>query len=309
MPSVMTADNHITAALRGVHRACPLCGADHPDAFLSAGDTTFGFPGTFQVVRCRPCGMLYTNPQVEPEDLPAFYPPNYSAHAADRAERGLQAVPSVGRDPWDRLPEIGRKRLLDVGCGSGAYLLRQKQAGWRVYGVEPAAAAVEAARRHGLEVVQGVIPGARLPEETFELITMLGVLDHVPAPLAALGELHARLTNGGRLIVSVPNAASAAAETFGADWPGWDLPRHQNHFTPATLVEMLRRAGFVDIQLSWKRRTSRWHRGARLRAGATDSRFWRCLAASRNLCSVLAHARSRGERSDELVATGTKNGR
>jgi SAM-dependent methyltransferase len=296
-----------------------LCAADDAEAFLSAGDSTFGFPGTFHVVRCRRCGMLYTDPQVVPEDIAAFYPADYSAHAADRAERGmnaaaranipshgLQAVQSAGRDPWDRLPEIGRKRLLDVGCGSGAYLLRQKQAGWQVYGVEPAAAAAEAARRHGLEVVQGVIPGARLPEEPFEIVTMLGVLDHVPAPLATLRELHGRLAEDGRLIVSAPNAASAAAETFRADWPGWDLPRHQNHFTPETLAEMLRRAGFARVELCWKRRTSRWQRGARLRAESTGSRFWRCAAASRNLCSVLAHARSRGERSDEIVAIGNK---
>jgi SAM-dependent methyltransferase len=303
MPSLMAGDNVNTATPRMVHRGCPLCAADDVEAFLSAGDSTFGFPGTFHVVRCRRCGMLYTDPQVVPEDIAAFYPADYSAHAAGRAERRRGG--RAGRDPWDRLPEIGRKRLLDVGCGSGAYLLRQKQAGWQVYGVEPAAAAAEAARRHGLEVVQGVIPGAKLPKETFDIVTMLGVLDHVPAPLATLRELHGRLAAGGRLIVSAPNAASAAAETFGADWPGWDLPRHQNHFTPETLAEMLRRAGFAGVELSWKRRTSRWQRGARLRAESAGSRLWRCVAASRNLCSVLAHARSRGERSDEVVAIGS----
>jgi len=267
---------------------------------MTAVDTTFGFPGTFHIVRCRLCTMLYTNPQVATEALPAFYPEDYSAHAPDRALRRPGGKP--GSDPWDRLPDNGRKRLLDVGCGSGAYLLRQKQAGWIVHGIEPSAEAVAAARGHGLDVAQGVIPGAELPDDAFDIVTMLGVLDHVPDPLATLRELRRHMAAGGRLIASVPNAASAAAECFGADWPGWDLPRHQNHFTPETTIEMFSRAGFTNVELSWKRRTKRWLRGARLRAASSGALAWRLTAASRNLCSLMAHVRSRGVRSDEIVA-------
>ena len=247
--------------------------------------------------------MLFTNPQLAPEDLPAYYPSDYSAHAADRPDqrRGGRS----GKDPWDRLPEFGGKRLLDVGCGSGAYLLRQREAGWTVFGVEPSAAAVEAARRYGLEVVEGVIPGVALPSQPFDVITMLGVLDHVPDPLVTLRELRQKLCLGGRLIASVPNAASFAAHLFRKFWPGWDLPRHQNHFAPGTLTKMFHRAGFSMVELSWKRRTSRWKRGTDLVTNLLPFPLsWIChhTAYRFRLPSIYAWAGSRGLRSDEIVA-------
>lgn len=287
-----------------VTRACPLCGDSRCEPHLSAGDTTFGFPGTFQVVKCTSCGMLFTNPQVAPADIGAFYPADYAAHDLDRAAKHAKA--RRGKDPWDRLPELGKKRLLDVGCGSGAYLMKQERQGWQAFGVDPAADAVAGALQQGMNAVVGTLPGVELPEREFEVITLLGVLDHVSEPLATLRRLYDLCVPNGRLIISVPNAASAAAALFGSDWPGWDLPRHQNHFTPATLTDLIRRAGFERIDLAGKRRTSRWRAGARSRAATTGRPVWRVLARGRILCSILARMRSRDARSDEVIAVALK---
>lgn len=283
-----------------VNRVCPLCGKDEAVACLTAGDTIFGFPGVFHVVRCHSCGMKYTNPQVAPHDLGGFYPPTYAAHAADRAIR--QRISRRSRDPWDRLPPMGQKQLLDVGCGSGAFLLRRQREGWNVFGVEPSDEAAEAARMHGLDVATGVIPGIDLTGRQFEVITLLGVLGVVPQPLLTLSTLRPLLVRGGTLIVTAHNTDSAAAGLFGADWQGWDLPRHQNHFTPGTLTSMIERAGFGSIELRWKRRTSRWRHAARRRAAQTGELRWKMMARSRNLCSAAAMAMSRGPRSDEIIA-------
>lgn len=309
VPVVTTPDDVVDKSLCGrsqprfIATPCPLCGQPDREPHLSTGDTTFGFPGTFHVVRCRACTMLYTHPQVTPDDLGRFYPETYPAHLPDRPVR--HETNPRRRDPWERLSDLGDKRLLDVGCGSGTYLMRQKHRGWTVLGVEPAAAAARAARKHGLEVIQGVIPGVTLPEHPFEVITMLGVLDHVPEPLATLRVLRRHLTSWGQLIVSVPNAASAAAKRFGPDWPGWDLPRHQNHFTPTTLANMIQKAGFPRVRLLFKRRTSRWQQGARLRAAATGAIGWRILSRSRACCSTMAAVCARYTRRDEIIAVAT----
>src|SRR5206468_5655669 len=130
---------------------CPLCSSAAREPFLSAPDVSYGFPGAFHVVRCRDCEMLYTHPRLSTEELERAYPREYTAHAADRALR--RSARAGDDDVWDRLPEIGQKRLLDVGCGGGAYLLRQRQRGWQVQGVDPSPTAVQAAREHGLDVV------------------------------------------------------------------------------------------------------------------------------------------------------------
>jgi len=283
-----------------VTRVCPLCGEAETSHVICAGDTIFGCAGIFDVVRCNACGMMYTNPQIAPAHLGRFYPAAYSAHAPDRPIQRHYAPRS--RDPWDQLPESGRKRLLDVGCGSGAYLLRQRARGWRCVGVEPSPDAVRAARSYGLDVYEGEIPGLVLTEGPFDVIVLMASLGCMSAPLATLRTLRTMLADGGLLIVSAHNAGSNAARVLGEDWQGWDLPRNLNHFTPDTLRRMIELAGFGPVRIQFRRRTSRWRHAARRRAAATGLLRWRLLASSRQLCSLVATLWSRGERSDEVVA-------
>lgn len=307
MPHAQAGSTPPEAQLRMIARPCPLCSADDFAPFLEAKDTTFGFPGTFGVVRCNPCGMLFTNPQVAPGQIGQFFPNDYSAHDAERAHRHATS-PKKGRDPWDALAPHGGRQLLDVGCGSGAFMLRQRERGWRVFGIEPSDAAANVARSLGLDDVWTAdVTTAPLNGHAFEAITLMGVLDHIPDPLAALRRLHSACRQGGQLIATVPNAAGAAAIRFGSNWPGWDLPRHQNHFTPVTLRTMLEKAGFDRIDMRWKRRTSHWRRGAELHAAATNSTFWKMVAASRNLCGLLARIHARGVYSDELIAVAHRD--
>ena len=281
-------------------RRCPLCGGDAPTPFLTAGDVNFAFPGEFQVVRCGACGMLYTNPAVAPQDLMRFYPDDYSAHRRDRAS--AQRPGRRGRDPWDRLPVCGRRRLLDVGCGSGAYLLRQQRQGWTAFGVEPSESAAAAARAQGLQVVTGVIPGTVLPERQFEAITVLAALPCIPDPLLTLRTLREMLAPGGTLVVTCHNAGSAAASRFGAAWYGWDLPRGMCHFTAESLTRMLLAADFRDVRLSFRRRSSPWRHAARQCVAQGGGWPWSWMARSRQFCSLVTHVLSRGTRRDEIVA-------
>ncbi len=249
--------------------------------------------------------MLYTRPQIAPEDMAAFYPAAYSAHAPDRAAR--HAVRRRGGDPWDADPPHEGAALLDVGCGSGAYLLRQQARGWVVAGIEPSRRAVDAAQRMGLHDVRCCeLAGAELPSGAFHLVTLLGVLDHIAEPLPALRALCASCAPGGRCVVTVPNAAGAAARLFGASWPGWDLPRHQNHFATGTLRRLLEEAGFINVTVTGKRRTSHWRRAARIHADAIASRWWVLVARSRNLAGIVSRIQARGEMSDDLVAVAVK---
>lgn len=285
-----------------IDATCPLCAADDAEPHLTAPDAIFGFPGEFHVVRCRACEMLYTRPRPAPEHIGAFYPREYSAHLEDRA---VAHAHRRGRDPWDSPPPLGRMRLLDVGCGSGHYMLRMQARGWTVRGIEPSADAVAAARRLGLDAEVGVIPGIPLPEGEFDLVTLLGVIGMLPAPLETLRALHAALSPGGRIIITASNAASAAAATFGPHWFGWDLPRQLNHFTAATFQQMLARAGFEDVSIQYKLRTSHWRHGV-ARLAESRGGIWRLLARSRNLTGAYARLCSVGTGRNELIATARR---
>jgi SAM-dependent methyltransferase len=133
--------------------------------------------------------------------------------------------------------------------------------GWRAMGIERnEAAAAQARQVPGIEVVSTGIE--TLPHDAkFEIIVVFHALEHMSEPASTLRACAQRLTTNGRLIINVPNFASWQARFFGPTWMHLDVPRHVVHFTPATLVAALRRAGLeLDAMssISWEHDPYGW---------------------------------------------------
>ena len=208
----------------------------------------------FAVVRCETCGITYTNPRPTPGTIHRYYPADYRPH---RRPGKMQQTRTV-RPLWGRLfgrpcnerrgalpwPKPGR--LLDFGCGGGAFLKRMSDQGWQVTGLDASVGAGRAVQEElGLKVLTGSLPHPDLLPCSFDVVTMWQSLEHVHRPLTALREAYQLLVPGGKLIVATPNIESLPFYWFGPAWFGLDLPRHLTHFTPKTLRSMLETAGFV----------------------------------------------------------------
>lgn len=235
--------------------ACPLCGRDEAALVLEAPDPVpAGGAGLrFAVVRCEGCGLTYTNPRPTPATIGGFYPPDYQPHRRprkmqhSRPARPLRAR-LFGRPCGERrgdLPWAGTGRLLDFGCGGGAFLKRMADRGWQVTGLDASVGAGRAVQEElGLKVLAGTLPHPELTPCSFDVVTMWQSLEHVHRPLAVLREAYQLLVPGGKLIVATPNIESLPFYWFGPAWFGLDVPRHLTHFTPKTLRAMLETAGF-----------------------------------------------------------------
>jgi SAM-dependent methyltransferase len=237
--------------------ACDLCGSTAAAALLSGPDRVSWRPGTFHLVRCGECGLIYQNPRPTATDIVRFYEGDYHPYIA-----AIEDEPSALRRWRRRFGMKGRCRLildrkppghlLDVGCGTGIFLDTMRGYGWQVQGVELNADAARYSReRLGLEVFSGPLEAVSYADGTFDVVTLWDVLEHLPSPRAAMDTFRRILKPDGLLVFRVPNAGSLDARLFGAYWAGWDLPRHYYVFDQASVQRLLRQGGFEVLDVSY----------------------------------------------------------
>lgn len=139
--------------------------------------------------------------------------------------------------------------LLEIGCGSGAFLVEMQSLGWQTLGIEPDLKAVQTARKMGVEVLHGWLEDAPLSPASFDAISMHHVIEHLHHPMDYLLRCKQLLRKGGVLSIFTPNLDSLASRVFENDWYALHPPNHLILFTPRSLVLALRRIGFGRIKV------------------------------------------------------------
>ena len=140
----------------------------------------------------------------------------------------------------ERLHLPAGARLLDAGCGSGRMLDELERFG-TVAGTDTSLWAVVAARGRGHhDVEMETLERLHHPDESFDLVTCLDVLEHVPEDERALAELWRVTVPGGHLLVTVP--------AYQALWSAHDVANHHyRRYRKRSLADSARETGW-EIQ-------------------------------------------------------------
>ncbi len=142
-------------------------------------------------------------------------------------------------------------KLFEVGCGSGDFLARMRACGWDVEGVDfDPKAAGNARRKHGLAIHTGTMEQLDLPSETYDVVAMSHVIEHVCDPVSMLRECLRILNRSGKLVLVTPNADSLGHRLYKGSWLHLDPPRHINLFSPAGIRIIVQKAGFAGIEVA-----------------------------------------------------------
>jgi 2-polyprenyl-3-methyl-5-hydroxy-6-metoxy-1,4-benzoquinol methylase len=141
-----------------------------------------------------------------------------------------------------------RPRLLDVGCALGLMLHEASAASWEAIGVETSEFAAHYAAVHtGCQVYTGTLQDAHFESESFDVVTLMDVIEHVPWPRALIAEVHRVLRPGGVVFLVTPNFASLFVRLYGAKAYGIGPEEHVTYFQPSTIRQLLQANGFTRI--------------------------------------------------------------
>jgi SAM-dependent methyltransferase len=243
--------------------SCNLCGERDTEPITSHDG--------FRMLRCRMCGLVYASPRPPVESLLSLYADYHTREGEDEAswdrlmsrifQESANIVCSTGNS-------TGRRRLLDVGCGFGAFVAVMLERGWDAEGVDPSPAVVAAAAATGRPVRLGTLEELRVERGSYDAVTMFYVLEHLPDPMGALRSASDLLVPGGTLLIRVPHTTPIVRllAPLGLGKGLYDPPFHLYDFSPAVLREMLRGAGFVGIRTFPGKPNVPSHVGARVAA-------------------------------------------
>ena len=193
----------------------------------------------FQLVYNRKKYLLETTPIPSIERLPSYYQSeDYLSHK-DESGSFFGKLYMFLRS-WsisNKLKLVKRfhkekGNLLDLGCGTGEFLLAARESGWNASGVEPGEQARGFALEKGLEVDSD---WKTLDEGSFDVICLWHVLEHIPELEECCIKLQRLLNPGGTLIIAVPNFQSWDAKHYGSYWAAYDVPRHLWHFSKKSM--------------------------------------------------------------------------
>jgi 2-polyprenyl-3-methyl-5-hydroxy-6-metoxy-1,4-benzoquinol methylase len=207
----------------------------------SAGDPSAGMPKrTYMAIKRQYLASKYHYRQ-DPERLripglgSILYLLPLRRANADGDVRFLHAVPAG--------------RLLDVGCGSGDWLISMRALGWNVTGVEVDVHAANVGRSRGITIVDGQLETQNFPGDTFDAITLNHVIEHLHDPVRTLMECARILKPGGKLVLFTPNGESLGHRLYGQYWRGLEPPRHLHIFSPQSTRRAFELAGFTGITI------------------------------------------------------------
>ncbi len=265
--------------------ACPLCESAGKVVYDGLVDRSWDAPGIWSCRQCRTCGHLWLDPRPLDDEIARLYV-SYYTHGVERPfplegdrfwprcrrgvleafgylgtardstelflGRAMRFVPPIREECEEivhSVPGPPHGRLLDIGCGDGAFLRLMRGLGWTVHGVEPDPKAASVARVQGIDVIESPIERARLPADAFDAITMSHVIEHAPDPIAVFVAARRALKPGGTLFLFTPNAESWGHAMFGRAWYPLEPPRHLHVFRSKNLMMCAERAGLQVVRV------------------------------------------------------------
>jgi 2-polyprenyl-3-methyl-5-hydroxy-6-metoxy-1,4-benzoquinol methylase len=197
---------------------------------------------TFRIVRCPACTHMFCSPLPArvTESYHDVVDEEYLKHAESRRLAAEAVLRTVAAHTTGRA-------LLDVGCATGDFLVAGREAGFAAEGVELSAWSCAIARERGFVVHDEPLAAfAQHGGQRFDVVSLIGVIEHFTDPRAELENIARLLRPGGLVVIWTGDASSWLPRLLGRKWWYWQ-GQHIQYFTRASLARAANLAGFEHV--------------------------------------------------------------
>ena len=240
-------------------KTCPVCNASNFANLITAEDYTVSNK-EFTIQECTECHFLFTNPRPDSLSIGDYYQSkDYISHHDEanslisKVYNMVRNITIAGKIKMIDSIQPSKGTILDIGCGTGTFIMACKKDGWKINATEPDTEARNIASNRVGATIYDNINNDDISSKTFDIITLWHVLEHVHLLNETIQWIKEHLNPGGKIIIAVPNPQSFDAKKYGRFWAAFDVPRHLYHFTSDTMKLLLDRHGLAlqDIKPMW----------------------------------------------------------
>jgi len=211
----------------------------------------------FELCRCNNCGLVFlNNMKIDDAYYEKYYTTDY--YLDEKNIKGVlsniiriisvfsvkRKIKIIDKSLGDRDEKIS---ILDVGCGSGDFLLKLDSKKFEKFGCEISKEGYEICVKKGLDVFNRDLEGLNLGEKKFDVITLWHVLEHIGNPVPIFNKINCILKDDGVLVIQTPNTEGLGFKIGGKYWFHLDSPRHLALYNEKCFKKLCEESGFKLI--------------------------------------------------------------
>lgn len=234
--------------------------------------------------QCTECGQLFSqctevqyNDSMEEFNVSVgTWPRPDTLGSLERStKKTLKRIEKILKKPLSQL------KLLDVGCSNGAFIFVAGKMGVECEGIEPAKEAALSAQKFGLRVHHGYLGDVDLPSESYDIITIFEVIEHVKDPVDLMRKAYNLLSKNGIMVIRTANTNSWTVGILKGLWHYFSIRKHGGHisfFNKKSMAVLAKKTKFdiavfktLSVSLCDKERTNYFmYRGLKILSEALN---------------------------------------
>jgi 2-polyprenyl-3-methyl-5-hydroxy-6-metoxy-1,4-benzoquinol methylase len=232
--------------------SCILCGSVANEALVVRG---------FKIAQCSSCGHQFLPSPISQNHVAQTFSDAYFFGGGAGYTNYLEQQPLLEKRgaQYAKIVEkhLGRKgKVFDVGAAAGFLMQGWLNQDWAATGIEPNLSMVQHGQERGLDLHHGVFEDSPAwAKESYDCISMVQVISHLPSPIEALRLAYKMLNPNGILLVETWDRTSWIASAMRGGWHEYSPPSVLHWFHRKSLTHAANLVGFEFVE---SQRALRW---------------------------------------------------